>query len=396
MPSDPRQDLLRIFQAAVTAVDGCRVVREWLQAHPLSGPVYLIGYGKAACAMARGAHAALGASIRDAFLVTRRGAAEVLPWPVTEAGHPLPDEASLDAGERLIGFIDRLPADAQVLVLLSGGGSALVERPVAGMGLTALRELNRWLLGAGLDIHAMNAIRKRLSLLKGGRCLAISDVPGNDPRSIASGPLTPETAALPAGAALPDVVRAWLAQAPPLPQPGDACFGNVQYEILATNEHARRAAAQAAEQLGYAVSLEAETVTGDAVATGRRLAAGLLESTPGRLHVWGGETVVTLPVNPGRGGRNQSLALSAATVLRGARDVYLLAAGTDGSDGPTDDAGALVDGGTVERGEAQGGRAAEALARADAGTFLEASGDLVHTGPTGTNVMDLILGIKTR
>ena len=153
--------------------------------------------------MARGAHETLGDRILGGLVITKRGSSEPLPWPMLESGHPMPDEASLKAGEKLIEFAKSIPQDAQVLVLLSGGASALVEALPAGLGLTQLRELNRWLLGAGLDIHAMNAIRKRISLLKGGRlaqllyprkvlCLAISDVSGDDPRSIGSGPLVAE------------------------------------------------------------------------------------------------------------------------------------------------------------------------------------------------------------
>ena len=136
-------------------------------------------------------------------------------------------------------------------------------------------------------------------------------------------------------------------------------------------------------------------ITGDAAETGRRLAQALLESPRGVMQVWGGETTGRLPARPGRGGRAQHLALSAALTLAGHDGVYLLAAGTDGSDGPGEDAGALVDGETLARGEVHAGRAVEALARADAGTFLEASGDLIQTGPTGTNVMDLIIGWRT-
>ncbi len=397
-----------MFQTAVAAVNGRTCVRERLRRHPPTTPVYLIAMGKAACSMAQGAHEALGDGIREAFVVTKRGSVEPLPWPVLEAGHPMPDETSLAAGEGLIKFISIIPQDAPVLVLLSGGASALVEALPPGLGLTQLRELNHWLLGAGLDIHAMNALRKRLSLLKGGRlaqllyprnvlCLAISDVSGDDPRSIGSGPLVaePEADILRPSAGAPEWLRTALSQAPPLPLPDDACFKNVEFQIIATLDDAKRAAVAAAVKFGYRAVIEPEFVSGDAVETGARLASKLLESELGVVHVWGGETTVKLPRQPGRGGRNQSLALSAARALQGQRQVWFLAAGTDGSDGPTEDAGALVDGETVARGKTQGLDAAAALAKADAGSFLEASGDLVHTGPTGTNVMDLMLGLKS-
>ncbi|HJX19266.1 MAG TPA: glycerate-2-kinase family protein, partial [Acidiferrobacterales bacterium] len=200
MPDDPRQDVLRIFKSAIAAVHGRERVRDYLRQHPVSAPVYLLSIGKAACAMAQGVHAVLGSGIVDALIVTKQGHAEALPWPVLEAGHPLPDEQSLAAGQRLIEFVAAIPPDAMILVLLSGGASALVEALPQGMDLAQLRAVNDWLLAAGLDIAAMNRIRKRLSRIKGGRlakllaprpvlCLAISDVPGDDPRAIGSGPL---------------------------------------------------------------------------------------------------------------------------------------------------------------------------------------------------------------
>ncbi len=407
MSVDPRQQLLALFQAALAAVNGRVRVRDVLHAHSLSGPVYLIAMGKAACVMAQGAHEALGGNIRDALVVTKHGHGELLPWPVLETGHPLPDAASLAAGGRLIEFVAAIPNDAQVLVLLSGGASALVEALPPGLGLAQLRDVNHWLLSAGLDIHAMNAIRKRLSLIKGGRlaqllyprkvlCLAISDVPGDDLRSIGSGPLVAdEESAVPDVSGAPEALQVALAQAPPLPRSGDACFRNIEFRIVATLADAKRAATEAARKLGYRVVVHPEFIEGDAVETGARLARELLESEPGVVQVWGGETTVRLPHQPGRGGRNQSLALSAALALRDHRNAWFLAAGTDGSDGPTEDAGALVDGETVARGELHGLKADKSLAAADAGTFLEASGDLIHTGPTGTNVMDLMLGLKS-
>lgn len=392
----------------MAAVHGRARVREYLHSalppRPPT-PVYLIALGKAACAMAQGAYDALGGAIREALIVTKRGYAERLPWPVLEAGHPVPDQASLEAGARLEAFVRAMPETALVLVLLSGGASALVERLPPGVTLADLKRVNHWLLGAGLDIRAMNAVRSRLSLIKGGRLaqwlhprrvlgLALSDVPGDDPRVIGSGPLVAdsESEALWQHLVLPPDLHALLARGTPAPH-GGATFSGVTMEIIATNADARRAAAEAARAAGYRVAMEPTLVLGDAVEAGRRLADRLLHAAPGMLHVWGGETTVRLPPRPGRGGRCQSLALSAALTLAG-HSAWLLAAGTDGSDGPTEDAGALVDGGTVARGAQRGLDAAQRLACADAGAFLEASGDLVHTGPTGTNVMDLMIGLR--
>src|SRR4030065_648485 len=161
MASDHRQALLRIFQSALAAVHGRERARNFLKQHPVSGPVFLLSIGKAACAMAQAAHEVLGANIVDALIVTKQGHAEALPWPVLVAGHPLPDEQSLVAGQRLIEFAAAIPPDARVLVLLSGGASALVEALPEGMYLAQLRALNDWLTASGLENAAMNRVRQR-------------------------------------------------------------------------------------------------------------------------------------------------------------------------------------------------------------------------------------------
>ena len=405
MPPD-RNLLLHIMQYSLAAVHGRERVRAFLNQHSMPAPVFLISVGKAACAMADGAHAVLGSKIVEALIITKHGYAEALPWPVLEAGHPLPDEQSLVAGQRLLDFVTRIPLDAQVLVLLSGGASALVEVLPEDVGLPQLRALNTWLLASGLDIATMNRYRKRLSRIKGGRlarllaprallCLAISDVPGDDPAAIGSGLLVADTGQLPSADSLPTDLRQALNSNPGAPAADDACFKNVRFEIIARLDDAKHAAAEAARKLGYTARLHAEFVQDDAVFAGERLARTLLAAPQGEVQIWGGETTIKLPPQPGRGGRNQSLALAAAQALAGKEQVWFIAAGTDGSDGPGSDAGGLVDGGTLARGEQEGFSAAQALATANAGAFLEASGDLIQTGPTGTNVMDLMLGLRT-
>ncbi len=402
----PRDHLLSIFQSALAAVHGASRVEAFLRAHPLTGPVYIIALGKAACPMVRAAGEMLGAAVGDAWVVTKHGYAEALPWPVLEAGHPLPDIGSIEAGSGLLDYIGRMPREASVLVLLSGGASALAECPARGIGLVELRSINEWLLASGLDIVAINAVRKRLSLIKGGRlagllaprpvlCLAISDVPDNDAATIASGPLANDArpaVALPED--FPPLLRAVIEHVGQPADPEPSVFGSVRYHIVATLEDAMQAAADAARGLGYRAVVHAPAIRGDAAENGRRIARELLGSSGMTLHIWGGETSVRLPPHPGRGGRNQSLALAAATRLRGHSDALLLAAGTDGSDGPGIDAGALVDGGTVDRGRAAGLDEETAISSADAGSFLDASADLLYTGPTGTNVTDLVLGLK--
>lgn len=407
MLADSRQDLLSIWQSAIAAVHGRDRVRNYLQQHLVSAPVFLISIGKAACAMAQGAHDVLGANITDGLVITKHGHADALPWPVFVAGHPLPDEQSLDAGQRLIEFAATIPENATVLVLLSGGASALVEALPEGLQLAELRSLNNWLLASGLDIGAMNQLRKRLSRIKGGRlatllaprpvlCLAISDVPSDDPCAIGSGPLVADVSlqSAPAVSGLPPVVAELLQSSTAAPAAGDACFRNVQFKIVARLDDAKQAAAAAASQRGYKVILHPEFIGGDALATGERLARTLLNAPAAEIHIWGGETTIKLPPQPGRGGRNQSLALAAALALHGHADVWFLSAGTDGTDGPTPDAGALVNGGTITRGQVDGYMAAQALLAADAGNFLAVSGDLIQSGPTGTNVMDLMIGLR--
>ena len=409
MTNDHRQNLLRIFQSALAAVNGRICVRARLEERSLPGKVYMVAVGKAACAMAQGAQDVLGGRIADALIITKKGYAEPLPWPVLEAGHPLVNQVSLEAGKQLLAFVARIPLDAAVLVLISGGASALVEALPPQVSLDQFQKINRWILGSGLDINNYNRIRRRLSHIKGGRlakllsprrvlCLVVSDVPGNDLRAIGSGPLVADEdlrRPLPLQG-LPDFITEALRHMPPAPAPDDVCFQKVTREIVATLDNAKSATVDAAKKLGYEAVIESAFVSGDAVEMGTRLANKLLQFEPGTVHVWGGETTVTLPESPGRGGRNQSLALAAALMLQGHAGLWLLAAGTDGTDGPTDDAGALVDGGTIARGAAAGRDARQSLMRADAGSFLEASGDLLQTGPTGTNVMDIMLGLKSK
>lgn len=319
-------------------------------------------------------------------------------------GHPVPTAGSLVAGARLIAALRETPRDATVLCLISGGASSLAEAPIQGFGLKELERMNRWLLGSGLPIDAVNRVRKSVSRIKGGgllhsladravRCLAISDVPGDDPGVIGSGLLVPDpgltetVADLDLPAWLAGWVRRGLIERGAMPRAGPAV------ELVATLDEAKTAVARAAAAEDLPCRLHETFIAGDATQCGQTLARALLDGPPG-LHIWGGETTVRLPATPGRGGRNQHLALAAAIEITGRNDCLLLSAGTDGTDGPTEDAGALVDSGTVERAELAGFNARESLARADAGRLLEASGDLICTGPTGTNVMDLMLGLK--
>lgn len=407
-PGRRRALSLRLYQAALKAVDGRVCVRHWLREHPFDGPVRAVAIGKAAAAMLAGAAEALGGRLQGSLLITRRGyvPAAAAGVEIIEAGHPLPDANSLLAGERLLAFLADGAGDSRGLFLISGGASSLVEAPVAGVTLADLQRLNQWLLAGGLPIAQINALRRRLSRIKGGRllghlhgrtarCLLISDVAGDDPAVIGSGLLFPP-AREPAldTKAWPDwlqelLVRASATMPPPAPGP-DA---DIVAEIVAGLDRALDAAADAARAAGLPVQRAAGRLDGDAEATGHALAEALLRGGPG-VYLWGGETTVRLPARPGQGGRCQHLALAAARVLAGRQGVTLLAAGTDGSDGPGEAAGACVDGGTLARGALEGLDANAALEQADSGRFLAAAGDLIDTGPTGTNVTDLVIGIK--
>ncbi len=408
-PDAARADLLRVFQAAVEAVSGRAAV-----ARHLSGesppPLAAIAIGKAASAMLHGLVDALGERLVAGLLISKDGHTDAddwrsLPVEVIESAHPLPDERSLRAGRALLAFIGRQPPDRPIWFLISGGTSALVEVLRPGVSLADLRAANAWLLASGLDIHRMNRLRTRLSEIKAGgllshlggrpsRLLLISDVPGDDPAAIGSGLLVPPPDA-PSGAHdlptdLPGCLRHGLPGA-------NADSGSIAVapvpEIVASLGMALAAAQREAGRLGYSVTRHPEFLSGDAAEAGQRLAGGLAGLSAG-IHLWGGETTVKLPAQPGRGGRNQHLALAAALEMAGCTEQWLLAAGTDGSDGPTEDAGALVDGGTIERGEEENADPLECLRQADAGRFLELSGDLLHTGPTGTNVMDLVIALR--
>lgn len=405
-----RRDLLTCFQAGLSAVDGRTRVYEVLSERRPAGRAHVVAIGKAAAAMSRGALDAWKAGVERGLAITKKGhlSSALLRdrrFTCIESSHPVPNGRSLQAGRALLDFVAQTPDTAELVFLISGGASSLVEVPRAGVSVLDLARVNRWLLASGLEIAAMNSVRQGLSAIKGGRlntrlhgrrvtALLISDVQGDDPAVIGSGLLVPGDRDGWRSLALPDWVVELLQQGAPS---GNAetepavTKSSVAVHIIASLERALAAAAERGRGLGYAVHGSSQFQRGDACAVGRRLADVLAQGAPG-MYLWGGETTVQLPPQPGRGGRCQALALCAAQQLAGLPHVALLAAGTDGTDGPGEDAGALVDGGTIQRGTDGGLDAAACAAAADAGAFLEAAGDLVQTGPTGTNVMDLMIG----
>jgi hydroxypyruvate reductase len=377
-----------MLAAGLGAVEGRAAVRRALK-HTLPPPapagsrLAVLAIGKAAPSMLRGAREVLGAGIGPVLVVTTGNAATPdagSEWFV--GSHPVPDARSVAAGRRVLDFLAALPAADPVLLLISGGASSLVEVPRADVSLAQIRALNEAGLRSGVDIATLNAQRTRLSAIKGGGltralgrrpalALFISDVPGDDPAVIGSGLAGPLDG---------DRVD---------PAAGDG----VRRLIAANVEAAMQAAAAQARAWGLAVAVAGARFSGEAAEVGVQYARRVLEPYT-ELSVAGGESVVRLPPNPGRGGRNQQLALAAALEIRGDPERLLMAVGTDGIDGPTEDAGGLVDGESCQRMARAGLDAATALAGADAGRALEAAGDLVTTGPTGTNVGDLVLALR--
>ncbi len=381
-----RQLLLELFRAGLARVDGRSCV-----AHGLGGAcahgsrVWVAAVGKAASAMVLGAHDALAhgqCSIQRVLLITKDGhvspEARHLPnIEVYESAHPVPDARSLQAGARLLRWVDELPTDVQPLFLISGGASSLVEVLEDGVTFADLARINSQGLAEGVPIGELNARRARLSQIKGGRLAArlkgrpalalfISDVPGDDPSVIGSGLMGPARRGEDDG---------------------------VQRIVVASVSAAVDAVRTAAAEMGLRVGPPTSVFDGDAVRLAIRFAHEL-QLSQAQVCVWGGESTLELPVNPGRGGRNQHLALAAGRLMTGQAHLALLAAGTDGTDGPTEDAGGIVDGETVARISLGGLDADRCLARADSNAALASSGDLVHTGPTGTNVGDLVIGLN--
>ena len=403
-----RNDLLEIYQAALSQVNGRAAVSDYLAANPLPGKWSVVAIGKAAQAMAQGALDHFGDRLLNGLVISKYGHIDphwlsTTPFEGVESAHPVPDDRSLAAGNRLMTFIAGLPEDHRLLFLISGGASSLVEVLPDGVNLDDLQQLNRWMLANGLSIDKMNRLRKRVSMIKGGgllgylgnrevKALLISDVPNDDPAVIGSGLLVNEDNGLTADETA--VYPEWLQRVLTLAENSKPRVEKTVEQVIVANlRMAREAAARAAELRGYKVTCSHAMICGDAVNVARRMALEVSDSLPG-IFIWGGETTVMLPETPGRGGRNQHMALAAAMILAGSDDTCFLAAGTDGTDGPGEDGGAIVDGATLARGRREGLDADDCLLRADSGAFLEASGDLISTGPTGTNVMDLMIGMK--
>jgi len=405
----------RMAAAALAAVDPERLVRAAVAARPQRFAAAL-ALGKAAPAMARGARGALGPDAAR-LLVRTHGTPGLFDpaWEELAGGHPLSDRQSLEAGERVLRRLGELPPGAPLLALVSGGSSACVEALAGEITLDDLTATQRALLGSGLPIHAFNAVRKHLSAFKGGGALRasrgpvlallISDVPGDDPGTIGSGPFAAdpttfaESLAAVAPLAVPERVRERLAagargELRETVKPGDPELARLESVLVGSVATAVAAAVEEARRNGFAMATgnlagEAAPAARVLIERGRALAGGRVAL------VLGGETTVTLGPAPGRGGRNQELALAAARELAGGSGELVLALATDGEDGPTRHAGGIADGATWAALERAGADPAAALASHDSEPALAAlPGALLDTGNTGTNVGDLAIYLR--
>ena len=399
----PTETLRRLFTTAVEAVSAEAVLPAHLPAPP-SGRTVAIGFGKAAAAMARSFEDRWPAPV-SGLAVTRYGhAVPCRRIDVIEAGHPVPDAAAAAAAGRALAAVSGLAADDLVVCLASGGGSALLCRPGPGITLADKRQITDVLLACGASIGEINCVRKHLSGIKGGRLaaaaapaqvltLAISDVPGDDPATIASGPAIadPSTAddaraILKAhGIAPTEPIRRLLASAAARP-PGT--LSNARAAVVARAADALEAAAAEARRLGLAPTVLGDDLTGEAAALGRAHAK-LARRAPDGVILSGGETTVSLPrPGYGRGGRNTEYLLALALALDGAPGIHAIACDTDGLDGTEDNAGAIIGPDVLARAQRAGLDARCALAQHRSYDFFAALGALVQTGPTRTNVND--------
>jgi glycerate 2-kinase len=413
MPSTPESFLKSLLASALAAADPLKVVPPHLPAPP-KGRTIVVGAGKAAAAMAKAVEDHWPGPL-EGLVVTRYD--HGLPCSrieVVEAAHPVPDAAGRAAAARILQRVQGLTSDDLVLVLISGGGSALLTLPGPGLTLEDKQATVRALLKSGATIGEMNTVRKHLSAIKGGRLgiaaaparlvtLAISDVPGDHLSVIASGPTVPDTSSFADARAVlakydivpPEPVRRFLAEArEETPKPGDPRLAHASAVLVARPQDSLLAAAKTAESSGVTPLILGDALEGEAREVGQVM-AGIAQSVrrhghplqPPAVLLSGGETTVTVHGN-GRGGRNLEFLLSLGIALDGAEGVYALAADTDGIDGTEDNAGAFLDAQTLDRVRAEGLDPKDRLRDNDAWSVFAAAGSLIRTGPTRTNVND--------
>ena len=386
-----KEILLQLFQAGVDAVGGVQATKRALSQCSLPSRVHLAAVGKAADAMTRGALNVLGDRLASGLVVTKHGHLSDTTQANSrleciESGHPVPDELSLHAGVRLYDYVAALPAEEHLVFLVSGGASALVEYLEGDLNLQGLKDTTDELLASGKPIGEMNQQRRKLSRIKGGKLasvvncsvtqLLISDVPNDTLGDIGSGLLVPDAAT-----GMHEELPVW---------------NRINTQIIASSDIAQAAVADAAMSVAPTAELTLQqpsgSLHGDMSNVVKTLTQTLTNAEPG-IYIWGGEPTIILPPNPGEGGRNQHLALSLAKVAQQRESLSILVCGTDGTDGPTNAAGGLVDEHTLTLAAEKHLDVDQYLKKADAGTALQALDALVITGPTGTNVMDLCIAI---
>lgn len=410
--SSPREFLDSLFHAAVKAADPLTGIKAHLPEKP-KGRTVVIGAGKGAAQMARALESLWDGPL-EGVVVTRYGyGCETEHVEIIEASHPVPDAAGLAASKRLLDTVRDLTADDLVIALVCGGGSALLPSPPEGLTLDDEIALNEMLLASGAPISAMNVVRKHLSTIKGGRLAAatkarvvsliVSDIPGDNPAHVASGPTVPDRSTrhealeiiAQYGLKLPQAAIDHLnSEKADAPLPDDPAFARNSHHIIASAGVSLEAAAALARASGIEAAILSDAIEGES----RDVAlvhAAIAKEVLGRNRPFakpvvilsGGETTVTLRAKGGKGGRNGEFALAAALALDG-HDIHLLAADTDGIDGSENNAGAFADGTTVRRLRAAGLDPRRLLDGNDSYTGFQAIGDLFETGPTGTNVND--------
>jgi glycerate 2-kinase len=417
-----RRDARAIFQASLKAADPAGAVTRHLAKANYSRyrNIYLVGAGKAGASMARAAERVLGSRITAGLVNVKDGhLAKVRRVELNECGHPVPDERGVQGARRIAEMARSAGNDDLVLCLMSGGGSALLPLPAPPIALAEKQEVTRQLLACGATIHQINAVRKHISEIKGGQlarlaapatveALLLSDVIGDNLDVIGSGPTAPDASTFQSAADILDrfgirhtipapvldhIERGIAGEIPETPKPGDPLFARVKNYVIGSNRLALDAAAAHARGLGYRTLVLASTIEGETIDVARMHAAIAREAItasrpvkPPACIITGGETTVTIK-GKGKGGRNQEFVLAAAIDLAGLPRVVVFSGGTDGTDGPTDAAGAIADGGTLSRNP----DARAYLDRNDSYHYFEALDDLVITGPTNTNVMDVHL-----
>jgi len=413
--ADPRAAIHRVVQLETNTLRVRVQSREYDLARVRR--VYVIGLGKASAAMGQAIEEICGDKIARGVINVKYGhVAPLARIELCEAGHPLPDENSLRGTQKILDLLADAREDDLVFCLISGGGSALLELPVDGITLDDLRAATDALIRSGATINEMNAVRKHLSQVKGGQLarrtkapivsLILSDVLGSPLDAIASGPTAPDSSCFAdalnvieqhhlrgkiAANVIQHIERGVRGEIADTPKANDPVFARVQNVILADNSIACEAAVRAARDLGFNAHLFSTTVQGEAREVAKDLVARAKEIFPRPLCLLsGGETTVKI-IGDGKGGRCQEFALAAAIEIKGMNNCLVLAGGTDGTDGPTDAAGALADGTTLTRAAQLGLEARQFLSRNDAYHFFQPLGDLLITGPTNTNVNDVML-----